>query len=134
MFSNHCRGGTISAPCYTAAGVRVGGEIPVPVATENDQEAETIIALDDGRFAVFWEDGSESSSFPAPKFRIFNADGSEVQQCGNGARCVAAWLVREGSAPRADFIIDSPAGEHAVRWIDDGHFEVDMGAPRFAPA
>ena len=66
-------------------------------------------------------------------YRIWNSDGSLAGQCGNGARCVAAWLVREGSAPRADFIIDSPAGEHAVRWIDDGHFEVDMGAPRFAP-
>ena len=66
-------------------------------------------------------------------YRIWNSDGSLAGQCGNGARCVAAWLVREGSAPRADFIIDSPAGEHGVRWIDDGHFEVDMGAPRFAP-
>lgn len=69
-------GQTVRMQIYTAAGVRVGSEISVPVATENDQEAETIIALDDGRFAVFWEDGSESSSFPAPKFRIFNANGT----------------------------------------------------------
>ena len=66
-------------------------------------------------------------------YRIWNADGSQAGQCGNGARCVAAWLVREGVAPRGQFVIDSPSGEHAVRWIDDGQFEVEMGAPRFAP-
>lgn len=66
-------------------------------------------------------------------YRIWNADGSQAGQCGNGARCVAAWLVREGAAPRGQFVIDSPSGEHAVRWIDDGQFEVEMGAPRFAP-
>jgi diaminopimelate epimerase len=66
-------------------------------------------------------------------YRIFNSDGSPAGQCGNGARCVAAWLVRDGVAPRGDFVIDSPSGEHAVRWIDDGQFEIEMGAPRFAP-
>ena len=66
-------------------------------------------------------------------YRIFNSDGSPAGQCGNGARCVAAWLVRDGAAPRGEFVIDSPSGEHAVRWIDDGHFEIEMGAPRFAP-
>ena len=66
-------------------------------------------------------------------YRIFNSDGSPAGQCGNGARCVAAWLVRDGAAPRGDFVIDSPSGEHAVRWLDDGQFEIEMGAPRFAP-
>jgi diaminopimelate epimerase len=66
-------------------------------------------------------------------YRIWNADGSLAGQCGNGARCVAAWLVRDGAAERSEFIIDSPAGEHAVRCLDDGRFEIDMGAPRFAP-
>ncbi|KRG78264.1 diaminopimelate epimerase [Stenotrophomonas ginsengisoli] len=66
-------------------------------------------------------------------YRIFNSDGSPAGQCGNGARCVAAWLVRDGAAPRGNFVIDSPSGEHAVRWLDDGQFEIEMGAPRFAP-
>lgn len=66
-------------------------------------------------------------------YRIFNSDGSLAGQCGNGARCVAAWLVRDGAAPRGNFVIDSPSGEHAVRWLDDGQFEIEMGAPRFAP-
>src|SRR5690606_29267213 len=38
-------------------------------------------------------------------YSILNADGSEAAQCGNGARCVAAWLLREGGAPNGDFVL-----------------------------
>src|SRR5690606_21911 len=47
-------------------------------------------------------------------YRIWNADGSPSQQCGNGARCVAAWLVRDGATDGAAFELDSPTGTHAV--------------------
>ena len=68
-------------------------------------------------------------------YRIWNADGSPSGQCGNGARCVAAWLVRDGAAPSdAGFAIESPAGVHPVTRDDNGGFVIDMGAPRFAPA
>ncbi len=68
-------------------------------------------------------------------YRIWNADGSPSGQCGNGARCVAAWLVRDGAAPAdAPFAIESPAGVHPVRHDGQGGFTIDMGAPRFAPA
>ena len=68
-------------------------------------------------------------------YQIWNADGSAAQQCGNGARCIAAWLVRDGIAPaQGGFAIDSPAGRHAVARDAQGRFEIDMGAPRFAPA
>jgi len=68
-------------------------------------------------------------------YRIWNADGSIARQCGNGARCVAAWLVRDGAAPAAeDFVIDSPAGTHAVLRDADGGFVIDMGMPDFTPA
>lgn len=68
-------------------------------------------------------------------YRIWNADGSASGQCGNGARCVAAWLVRAGAAPTdAGFAIDSPAGVHPVQHDGAGGFIIDMGAPRFAPA
>ena len=69
------------------------------------------------------------------RYRIWNADGSASAQCGNGARCIAAWLVRDGAAP-ADrgFAIESPAGLHPVQRDDDGGFVIDMGAPRFDPA
>jgi diaminopimelate epimerase len=68
-------------------------------------------------------------------YRIWNADGSTSQQCGNGARCVAAWLVRDGSAPASgDFQLDSPVGAHAVQRLGDGRYRVDMGVPEFEPA
>ena len=65
-------------------------------------------------------------------YRIWNADGSASQQCGNGARCVAAWLVRDGAAAPA-FVLDSPAGTHAVERLDAGTFRVAMGVPEFDP-
>ena len=65
-------------------------------------------------------------------YGIWNADGSPSRQCGNGARCVAAWLVRDGAAS-GEFVLDSPADSHRVRALEDGGFEVAMGVPRFAP-
>jgi len=65
-------------------------------------------------------------------YRIFNADGSTSAQCGNGARCVAAWLVRAG-ATSGRFVLDSPSGSHAVEMLDDGRVQVSMGRPVFTP-
>lgn len=65
-------------------------------------------------------------------YRVWNADGSRAQQCGNGARCVAAWLAREGSAGDS-FDLDSPSDTHAVECMGEGRYEVTMGAPQFAP-
>ena len=45
----------------------------------------------------------------AASYRVFNNDGSEVEQCGNGVRCVAVWLAAE-SDNRAEFLLESPAG------------------------
>ncbi|MGV8944375.1 diaminopimelate epimerase [Thermomonas sp.] len=67
-------------------------------------------------------------------YRVWNADGSLAEQCGNGARCIAAWLVRDGAAPMlGDFSIDSPAGTHVVGRDGQGGIVIDMGMPRFAP-
>lgn len=66
-------------------------------------------------------------------YRIWNADGSSVGQCGNGARCVAAWLLREGAAPRTGFVLDSPTRSHAVQVLDDGRIRIEMGCPDFTP-
>lgn len=69
------------------------------------------------------------------RYRIWNADGSASAQCGNGARCIAAWLLRDGAAPaHGDFAIESPAGVHAVQRDADGGIVIDMGTPRFVPA
>ena len=66
-------------------------------------------------------------------YRIWNADGSAVGQCGNGARCVAAWLRRDGAATGARFAMGSPAGRIEAEAIDDGTFRLAMSVPVFAP-
>lgn len=72
------------------------------------------------------------------RYRIWNADGSSSQQCGNGARCIAAWLVRDAqsrnAALPAEFTLDSPVGAHEVTQLGGGAFRIVMGLPRFAPA
>ncbi|MGN6112520.1 MAG: diaminopimelate epimerase [Luteimonas sp.] len=67
-------------------------------------------------------------------YGIWNSDGSAAIQCGNGARAVAAWLVRDGTARGDHFVVDSPSGTHGVDALGDGRFRIGMGAPRFAPA
>ena len=67
-------------------------------------------------------------------YGIWNSDGSSAIQCGNGARCVAAWLVRDGTARGGRFVVDSPAGTHAVDALGDGMYRVEMGLPVFEPA
>ncbi len=66
-------------------------------------------------------------------YRIWNSDGSQSEQCGNGARCVAAWLVRDGAAQGDTFHIDSPLTTHAIERIGDDEYAVAMGVPRFEP-
>ena len=67
-------------------------------------------------------------------YRIWNSDGSSAQQCGNGARCVAAWLRRDGSASRSHFALHSPAGRVDVEVLADGRYALDLGVPDFRPA
>ena len=66
-------------------------------------------------------------------YRIFNADGSEVEQCGNGARCVA-WVIAHDGASDTVFRLGSPAGVVDVQILDDSVVAVCMGEPQFSPA
>lgn len=66
-------------------------------------------------------------------YRIWNSDGSQSEQCGNGARCVAAWLVRDGAAQGERFNIDSPLATHGIERIGADQYAVAMGVPRFEP-
>jgi diaminopimelate epimerase len=71
-------------------------------------------------------------------YRIFNADGGEVEQCGNGVRCVASFLhTRTGRAlfdeDGAELMLDSPAGVIRARVHGNNLVSVDMGAPNFDP-
>ena len=65
-------------------------------------------------------------------YRIFNADGSEVEQCGNGARCIASLMARKLGKARVR--MDSPGGQINGMLRDDGLVSVDMGVPNFSPA
>ncbi len=65
-------------------------------------------------------------------YRIYNADGSEAGQCGNGARCIARYLAREHGL-RSGEQLDSPAGAIAVEFCTDGEVELAMGMPSLDP-
>jgi diaminopimelate epimerase len=67
------------------------------------------------------------------RFRIFNADGGEVGQCGNGARCVARYLQRSGRA-RGDTVCAETGGGLVTLHLErDGQVRAEMGVPRFEP-
>jgi diaminopimelate epimerase len=65
-------------------------------------------------------------------YRVFNADGSEVQQCGNGARCIGRLVAAR--LARNEVKMDSPGGRIDALVRDDGTVSVDMGTPNFDPA
>jgi diaminopimelate epimerase len=73
------------------------------------------------------------SAHAVASYLIWTADGSVSPQCGNGARCIAAWLLRAGIAQGPSFILDSPIGTHSVEVLPDRMFRVAMGVPEFAP-
>jgi len=67
-------------------------------------------------------------------YRIYNADGLEVEQCGNGVRCLAELLRRQGGARDGQLQLESPAGLIRALWRGPGVVAVDMGEPDFSPA
>ena len=67
------------------------------------------------------------------RYRIFNADGSEVEQCGNGARCFARFVHDRGLAEKREIRVETKSGVIAPRLEDDGRVTVDMGVPRLSP-
>jgi diaminopimelate epimerase len=64
-------------------------------------------------------------------YGIWNTDGSHAAQCGNGARCVAAWALRAGVVEGEQFRMDSPSGTVAVRVVENDEIEVELGVPDF---
>jgi len=67
-------------------------------------------------------------------YRIFNADGSEVEQCGNGARCFARFVRDKGMFNGDDIRVETHSGIIVLHITENGDVTVNMGAPRLAPA
>lgn len=65
------------------------------------------------------------------KYRIFNADGSEVAQCGNGARCFFRFIHYHGLSAKKNIVVETKAGILALFDKDNGMIGVDMGEPIF---
>jgi len=67
-------------------------------------------------------------------YRIFNADGGEVEQCGNGARCFARFVRDRGLSDKDVLEVGSKAGVIRLYLEEDGQVRVNMGVPRLEPA
>jgi diaminopimelate epimerase len=68
------------------------------------------------------------------RFRIFNADGSEAEQCGNGARCFARYVHMNGLSPKSELRLETATGTITTRLCGNDDVEIDMGVPRTDPA
>ena len=107
----------------------VGNRVPGPDRLRALADRHTGIGFDQ---ALVLEPPRRAGT--AVYYRIFNADGGEVEQCGNGARCVAALVARRLGSGAAELVLDSPAGAVRARLRDDGLVSVVMGVPDFSPA
>lgn len=67
------------------------------------------------------------------RYRIFNADGGEVSQCGNGARCFARFVHEKGLTDANPIVVETANGHLLLDRIDETRVRVDMGIPRFEP-
>lgn len=68
------------------------------------------------------------------RYRIFNADGSEVENCGNGARCFAKFVTDRKLTGKRAIVVETANGIMTLRLQDNGDVTVDMGAPVLTPA
>ena len=99
-----------------------------------DLKKEQIQKLADRHFGVGCDQilVVERASNPGVDFRyrIFNSDGGEVEQCGNGARCFVKFVHARGLTSKREIRVETLGGVIVPRLEDDGEVSVDMGAPR----
>lgn len=76
----------------------------------------------------------ETSKVADFKYRIFNADGSEVAQCGNGARCFVRFVVDQKLSNKREISVETASGIITPKLEDSGLVTVNMGAPRLSPS
>ena len=77
--------------------------------------------------------GRPATAGPDFGYRIFNADGGEVEQCGNGVRCFARYVRDRQMTDKDEIVVETMAGIIRPRMAADGAVSVDMGRPRFEP-
>lgn len=65
------------------------------------------------------------------RYRIFNADGEEVEQCGNGARCIAKYLVDRGHAKPGEFTVETRSSFLPIHYKSDDEISILLGEPKF---
>lgn len=101
-------------------------------------DATTVRRLADRRFGIGCDQVLlvEPARLPGTDFhyRIFNADGSEVEQCGNGARCFARFVRDQGLTDKTEIPVGTAAGPIHLHVEPDGQVRVDMGPPVLEPA
>ncbi|MEO6066329.1 MAG: diaminopimelate epimerase [Lysobacterales bacterium] len=108
---------------------RAGQALPTPAQVLRMADRHRGVGFDQ---LLTIEPGNADSHFG---YAILNADGSEAGQCGNGVRCVAAWLVREGAARIGQPLrLRGPAGVSIATVERAGWVRVEMGVPEFDPA
>lgn len=98
---------------------------------------EQIRYLSDRRFGIGFDQlllvERPQSKEVAFRYRIFNADGSEVEQCGNGARCFARFVTNKGLTQKSEIPVETEGGNIVLRIQKDGQITVNMGIPRLEP-
>jgi diaminopimelate epimerase len=103
-----------------------------------DLTREQLRAIADRRFGVGADQVLLVEAAQTPgvdfRYRIFNADGGEVEQCGNGARCFVKFVHDHGLTEKRAIRVQTLGGIIAPRLEDDGDVTVDMGPPTFDPA
>ena len=101
-----------------------------------DLDAATVRAMADRRFGIgcdqvlVVEPAQGDADF---RYRIFNADGGEVEQCGNGARCFVVFVRDHGLTEKREIRVETAGGLITPRLDPDGQVTVDMGVPGFRP-
>ena len=115
----------------------VGNDFVVFDAPAAPLAPETVRRLADRRTGIGFD---QALVLEAPRrggtavyYRVFNADGEQVEQCGNGARCIAALLHRRGRTPGDAVALESPAGVVQARIEGAERVSVDLGVPDFDP-
>ena len=103
-----------------------------------DLAAGQIRALADRHFGIGCDQLLQIESPKTPDtdfyYRIFNADGSEVEQCGNGARCFVRYVHDKGLTRKSEIRVGTLGGVIVPRLEADGRVSVNMGVPEFYPS